>query len=132
MSALISLIVIAVLAVAFGVVVLIRSAGPSNRGPELGSNSPWPSSYNLVGPLTSHADPRWVDAELRREEHQHRHPEREWVDAEAGSEQYPQPDHAEGPHGQLDHDRELRHPPDHDWADPKPPWERHRHHGGGG
>jgi hypothetical protein len=77
----IGVIIIAVLAVLFVVLLWVRSAGPGNAGESLGHNSPYPDS--VFGPsvlrpplgspesLESHADPDWVDRELQRSEHHH-------------------------------------------------------------
>jgi hypothetical protein len=72
----ITVIVLSVLAVAFVVLLWVRSAGPENQGAELGHNSPWPDSVfippadrpRLGSPetLESHEDPNWVDNQVRR------------------------------------------------------------------
>lgn len=83
MAGLISLLIFAALAVAFGVVIVLRSMGASNQGAELGDNSPWPDTAFVRPPghrpplgspesLDTHASGRWADRELRREERRHR------------------------------------------------------------
>jgi hypothetical protein len=77
------IIIIAVLAAGFVVLLWVKSAGPGNDGAALGHNSPYPDA--VFGPsvlrpplgspesLESHADLEWVDRELERSEHR-RHP----------------------------------------------------------
>ncbi|MGP8162065.1 MAG: hypothetical protein ACLQGJ_12745 [Candidatus Dormibacteria bacterium] len=79
----IALIVIAVLAVLFVVLLWVKSGQPENEGASLGHNSPLPDS--VFGPsvlrpplgspetLESDAGTDWVDAELRHEQRRPRH-----------------------------------------------------------
>jgi hypothetical protein len=81
----IGVIIIAVLAVGFVVLLWVRSAGAGNEGESLGNNMPYPRE--VFGPsrseppagtpesLESHHGAEWADDELRRERHQdHTHP----------------------------------------------------------
>ena len=84
MAAVISLIVIGLLAVGFAALVLVRSAGPSNEGSGLGNNSPYPDNVLPTPPwfgkpplgtpesLTSHPAADWIGTELRHATRRHR------------------------------------------------------------
>jgi hypothetical protein len=75
-------IVIAVLAVLFVILIWVRSGQPGNEGESLGDNLPYPDT--VFGPswmkpragtpesLESHEGANWVDEELRRERHRDR------------------------------------------------------------
>jgi hypothetical protein len=77
----IGVIVIAVLAVLFVVLIWVRSGQPGNEGESLGDNLPYPGT--VFGPswmkprpgtlesLESHEGANWVDEELRRERRRH-------------------------------------------------------------
>jgi hypothetical protein len=78
----IGVLIIAVLAVLFVILIWVRSGQPGNEGESLGDNLPYPDT--VFGPswmkprpgtpesLDSHEDANWADEELRRERHRNR------------------------------------------------------------
>jgi hypothetical protein len=78
----IGVLIIAVLAVLFVILIWVRSGQPGNEGESLGDNLPYPDT--VFGPswmkprpgtresLDSHEGANWADEELRRERHRNR------------------------------------------------------------
>jgi hypothetical protein len=78
----IGVLIIAVLAVLFVILIWVRSGQPGNEGESLGDNLPYPD--RVFGPswmkprpgtpesLGSHEGANWADEELRRERHRNR------------------------------------------------------------
>ncbi len=80
----VGIIIIAVLAVGFVVLLWVRSGQPGNEGESLGNNMPYPRSVfgpswleppaGTPGSLDSHAGTNWADEELHRERHRDHRP----------------------------------------------------------